>query len=110
MKPSDGTSPELEYIDFAGLGSRIFTVKGEDIFIGMDKVPEPLRIKLREEAEYIVRSRLWEIFNASIVNEAANLALIQSKDWENINFAKALYHWSHFFANTLYTCSRLKKH
>lgn len=68
-------------------------------------VPQ-IRSLLRDEAKNLQNTRLWEILNASVINEAYNLALIQSKDFNNVQFAKALKHWNHFMLNAIYLLSK----
>lgn len=92
--------------DFRAAQSRIFQVSGDQIYIGGDKIADDLRSTLRDEAVYISNSRLWELLNNSVTNEAANLALVQSTDWEGVQFAKALHHWAHYFRNVLYTSAK----
>lgn len=88
--------------NFTLLKKRVFTERAGVIYIGGEKVTPDIRGILRDEAEYIAKSRLWEIFNASILNEAYRIALIQSKDFNEVEIAKMLHHWQHFFVNTLH--------
>lgn len=61
-----------------------------------------MRELLREQARYITTSQLWEVFNAAIINEAADLALVQSTSFDDVAFAKALHHWGHVFRNAMF--------
>ena len=90
--------------NFEAMQRAILTIDGDTLFIGGEKMSADMRSALRDEARYIQGSRLWELFNNAIINEAATTALLQSTDFDQVRFAKALYHWAHFFRNTLYTC------
>ena len=67
-------------------------VKGE-IFIGGEKIRPELRDILREQAKYLSTSQIYEVFNSTIKNEAFDLALNKSKDWDHVLYAKALAYW-----------------
>lgn len=99
--PSEKSPPR-----FTDAGSRVFVKRAGTVFIGQEPVTEQLRQVLRDEAEYIQHSRLWEILNASVTNEAYSLALIQSKDFDSVQFAKALHHWAHFMRNVVHTLAK----
>ncbi len=79
---------------FLDVESRVFTKVGENIYIGRDKVDATLRSVLRDEAKNLQTTRLWEILNASVINEAYLWALDLSKDMELVTSAKMLKHWS----------------
>ncbi len=104
--PSRQPRKTEEVPSFTDIESRVFTSQGGSIFVGTEKVTEALRSTLRDEAEYIANSRLWEVLNASVVNESYRLALIQSGgsgDVEkDVQFAKALHHWGHFMRNVIH--------
>ncbi len=77
---------------FNKLNKNIFEIKGKDILIGGEIIkPEFLGI-LKEQAQYLSTSQLYEVYIDTLQNEAMNLSLIQSKDWEDVQFAKALWH------------------
>jgi len=93
--------PSEESPKFLDVESRVFTQVGKDVYIGRDRIDAALRSLLRDEAKSLQAMRLWEILNASAVNEAYNLALIQSADFDSVKFAKALKHWSFFMMNAV---------
>ena len=106
MKKSSQTSSKQDQSEkstpkFLDIESSVFTVVGKDIYIGKEKIPNVLRSLLRDESKNIQATRWWEILNASAINEAYNLALMQSTDFEQVSFAKALKHWSFFMMNVL---------
>lgn len=88
--------------DFATLEKRVFLASGGKVYIGGVEVTSDIRGILRDEATYIAKSRLWEIFNAAIINESAQQALNLSENWEGVLAAKQLHHWAYQFRNTLY--------
>ena len=90
--------------DFNEISKRVFDVK--NLTLGGEPIGADMLDILREEAKYFERSQLWEILNASILNEASNLALHQSTNWEHIKYAKALNNWSFFFKNVVHRLSK----
>lgn len=102
MKPEElEKSPDLSSIE-----SRIFSQQGESILIGGVKLPNEIRDILREQAKYLDSSQLWEILNASIADESVNLALIQSTNFDHVQFAKALWHYSSFMKKIVLLLSK----
>lgn len=92
--------------NFLEVEANVFTKVGDDIYIGKTKIEEAFRSTLRDEAKAMQVGRLWEILNASVINEAYNLSLIQSKDWDHIQFAKAMKHWSSFMMNVIHQLAK----
>jgi hypothetical protein len=68
----------LPLIDFSTVESRIFTQENGKFFIGGVEITPQVKDLLKEQARYIQSSQLFELLNATIVNEAGNLALVQS--------------------------------
>ena len=79
---------------FLDVESRVFTKVGQDIYIGRDKIDAQLRSVLRDEAINLQTTRLWEILNASVINESYLWALDLSEDFTLVQSAKMLKHWS----------------
>lgn len=96
----------LDSPDFKTLESRVFTASGGKVFIGGEEVTEQLLSTLKDEAKYISKSRFYEVFSATVTNESANMALIQSTEWGHIETAKMLHHLGHVLNNMLYTLSK----
>lgn len=86
---------------FTSLEARVFSEQNGVIFIGTQKIPAEIRDLLREQAKYLQTSQLWEIVNATLTDEASKIALIQSTDFDQVRFAKALYHWNHVMKNMI---------
>lgn len=93
--------PEESPIDFFSLESKMFSQKGDNIFIGGVLVTEQMRGILRDQAKSFQTTNLFEILNATITNETSNLALIQSSNFEHVQYAKALHHWNHVLKNLI---------
>lgn len=91
---------------FTEVEQHVFAERGGNVFIGGIEVTPQLRSTLRDEAEYIQSSRLWEVLNASILNEAYDIALIKSKDFDQVLSAKLLHHWAHFMRNVIHTLAK----
>lgn len=82
-------------VDFVAAAARVFK-QNEDtkvITIGGYEVKNEIRELLREQADYLLRSEVYEIFEATLTNEAARLALA-SGNFEHVQFAKALQYWN----------------
>ena len=88
------------------LTSKVFTEKNGKIFIGGKELPEVSLSTLKDEARYIQNSRLWEIINATIINESSNMALIQSANWDHVLSAKQLHHWGFVMRNMLHALNK----
>lgn len=102
--PEDPSEESLP--SFLSLESRIFTEIGGDVYLGKEKVSMEMRGILRDQARYIQSSQLWEIVNASSTNEAYSLALIQSTDFDQVRFAKAVKHYAHFVRNIVHALAK----
>lgn len=76
------------------------------MYLGKEELLPDLRSLLKDQAKGVETSQLWEIMNASITQEAANLALIQSTNFNHIEFAKALHHWATFMRRVIHTLSQ----
>lgn len=92
--------------DFKELSKRVFDKKGFQVLIGGLELSKESRDLFREQAKYIDKSELWETIHASLANEAIDLALIQSKDFDAVQFAKALWHLSTFMRNVVLQLSK----
>jgi hypothetical protein len=88
----EGLSEEL--IDFSKTSKRIFSENKGVFYIGGLEINEQMRNILREQSNYILTSQIFEVLDATIVNESASLALLQSTNYEHVQFAKALFHWN----------------
>ena len=93
MKKLSPTSSKQDQLLISEVHSRVFRQLTDGIYIGPHKIDDSLRKALRDEAHYFINSRLWEIFNATIINEASSMALQDSKDWNHVLSAKQLFYW-----------------
>ena len=89
-------------VDFSSLESKVFIQQGNNIYIGGILVNDQMRGILRDQAKSFQTTNLFEILNATITNEAGNLALIQSANMEHVQYAKALHHWNHVLKNMIH--------
>src|ERR1035437_2729131 len=87
---------------FLSLESKVFTEHKGKIYIGKEEIKPELLAILKEQAKYLESSQIYEILNATIINEANNMALIQSTEWEHILSAKMLHHWNYVLRNMVY--------
>lgn len=97
------TSPKVNF-NFAN--ENVFTTKGDTVFIGRQPIDNALRGVLRDEALYIDKSRFWELLSASIIQESADMALLQSAEWNHVLSAKMLHHWMHVMRNMLHALKK----
>ena len=88
-------------VKFSDLSKRVFEENRGSIKIGGELIKPELLDLLREQAIYLSTSQLYEILLCTLKDEAANLALIQSKDWDSVQFAKALHHTAFVLENMI---------
>lgn len=93
MKKLSQTSLKSDQLLIHETEQRVFRQQTDGLYIGTDKIDNVLRSVLRDEAVYILNSRIWEVLNATIVNEASSLALKNSMNWDHVLSAKQLYYW-----------------
>ncbi len=91
---------------FAESESRVFREDKGTFYIGNDEIDPTLLSYLKDEAEIIQKTRLWEILSKSILNEAYHLSLIQSTSWDHVQFAKSLNHWNIFMQKVIHKLSK----
>ena len=76
------------------------------ITLGGVKIDHSIRSVLKDEADYIQRSKIWEIISSTIVNESYNISLKQSANWEHVLSAKQLYHWNYVMKKILHAFNK----
>lgn len=90
-----------DQLNYNSIEEKVFTEVNGKIYIGREEIKPELLDILREQARYLKTSQLYEVFSNTIKNEAANLALIQSKNFEEVLSAKMLWHWNFVFENMI---------
>ena len=76
--------------DFIELSKSVFESSGDVIRIGGFELTKEQRSLLKDQATNFMSSQLWEVISSTLINEASNLALKKSANWDHVNFAKAL--------------------
>lgn len=104
-----GLSPSLK-ADFKALEKHVFykNPKTGVVSIGGMPIDDQMRETLREETDYILRSNFLEIFDATLTNEAADMALIQSANMDHVQVAKMLHHLNFVWKNMLLSLAKPK--
>ena len=97
---------KLDELDISIAETRIFAERAGKFFIGGVEIDTQTRELLRDQAQYLQTSHLWEILDATITNESAKLALIQSTDFDQVRSAKMLYHWNHVLKNMIHLLAK----
>ena len=87
--------------NFKTTESKVFTEFKGKVYIGTEEIRPEIKAILKDQAKNWLTSQLYEILDATITNEAYNLALIQSKDMDNVYSAKMLHHWNFVLKNIL---------
>lgn len=95
----DTTTDQLP--NFNSIESRIFTEYKGNIYLGKEKIKPDVRELLKDQSKWLLTSQLYDILRATITNEASNLALVQSKEWDHVLSAKMLWHWQFVLENLL---------
>lgn len=93
--------PSDQSLNLDSISKRVFEERKGQIYIGNELIKPEILDVLKEQARYLETSQLYEILRATIINESADLALKQSQNWEQVQFAKALHHWVYVFDNIL---------
>lgn len=84
---------------FTDVQSRVYTeIKGK-VYIGTEEIQPAVLAILKDQAQNFKTSQLYEIIKATLQNEASTLALIQSTKWEDVNYAKSLWHVQYVIDN-----------
>lgn len=99
-------APSSPNIDYDALLRNVFTVRNGEILVGGEKLADDVRSLMRDEARFILNSELWRVLHASIINEAVDMALFQSADWDHVLSAKQLHHYAHFMRNVIHMLSK----
>lgn len=71
----------------------VFVEKNGQIYIGGELVTQQMRSLLRDQAKQLQSSNLYEIINATAINESFNL-FTQAGNMEHVQYAKALIYWN----------------
>lgn len=87
--------------NFEKLSTRVFEVKKGTIYIGGEEIRPDVLVVLKEQARYLSTSQFYDILKSTIINESSELALKQSTKWEDVEFAKALYHIQYVLNNMI---------
>lgn len=94
-------------INFEDIAKRIFTKdKAGKVFIGGIEITPSVLEALQDQALNLKTTQLYDILLCTLKNEAANLALVQSKNWDNVQFAKALHHVTYVLENLIINLTR----
>ena len=93
-------------LNFTDSERRVFSVVKGKIYIGGEEIKPDLLDVLKQQARTFKISEFYEVFSASVLNEAYDLALKQSTNWDHVQFAKALKHWHYFLDNMFETLTK----
>lgn len=88
-------------LKFKEIENKIFSKEKGVIRIGGEELTKQARDLFREQAKYLQTSQIWEVIDATITNEASSLALLQSTNFEQVQFAKALFYWKTSMENMI---------
>ena len=82
------------------LEKRIFREDKGKIYIGGEQIKAGALDLLKEQARYIKTSQFYEVLHATLINESYKL-LIESKNWDNVQFGKSLKYLDTIIGNML---------
>lgn len=95
---------------FLSLEDNVFKkLKDGRIFIGKREATKELLSSLKTDAERFVTTRLFQILSDTITNEAYDIALKQSKNFEEVLNAKMLSHWNFVLTNMVLELAKPQK-
>lgn len=92
--------------NFLSVEDKVFTEYKGEIYIGREKIKPEILDVLKEQARYFKTSNLYEVLRSTIINEAHNAALIQSKNYEEVMSSKMLYHWQFVLDNIIHKLTK----
>ena len=94
-------------INIEEITKKVFLVdKVGKIFIGGKEIEPSLLEALKDQAENFKTTQLFEIILSTLKNEACELAVQQSKEWNHIEYAKALWHVQYVLENILFNLTK----
>lgn len=93
---------------FSNIEDRVFSEKKGKIYIGKEEIKADVRELLKDQSNWLQSSQWYEIFRATILNEAFDIALNQSTDFDQVRFAKAMKHWQLVMDNILLRLTQSK--
>lgn len=100
MKSQSQNSLNLDQQKVSKFENLVFLEKNGQIYIGGELVTEQMRSLLRDQAKQLQSSNLYEIVNATIIDEGHRLFL-QSGNMEHVQYAKALIYWNQVLAKMI---------
>jgi hypothetical protein len=96
-------------LEFNKIAPKVFAVQGDKVFLGGEEVTPQIKSILADQAHNLLTSQLWEILYSSIVNEAYDISLRQSTDFNHVLSAKMLHHWAHYTKNIIIKLAKFSK-
>lgn len=106
LLPKQDQSEELQLPKFTDSESRVFTELKGKFYIGTEEIQPAVLSILKDQAANFKTSQLYEVIIATLQNEASNLALVQSTKWEDVNYAKALWHVQYVITNMIHKLTK----
>lgn len=101
---------EEQLEQFNDISKKAFKVEAGKIHIGGVEVSDELLRVLKDQAFSFKTTNLYEVMRATILNEAYDVALVQSGKSgsveEDVRYAKAMKHWQYVIDNILLNLSK----
>jgi len=97
---------EDQLVDYNKIELNTFKEVNGKMFIGNEEVKPELLDVLKTQAKNLSTSEIYEIFKSTLINEAADIALNQSQNYEHVLFAKAIKHWVFVMDNIIMKLSK----
>ena len=79
--------------NFEKLATRVFEDRKGTIYIGGEEIRPDVMVVLKEQANYLKTSQFYDILKSTIINESSEIALKQSKNFDEVTAGKMLFHW-----------------
>lgn len=64
---------------------------------------------LQRDAEVFLNTRLFDVLNKTIQDEAYSMSLIESKEWNHVLSAKMLHHWNYVLVQMIIKLASVDK-
>lgn len=97
MKAVDSLPPTTLDLSLHLNSKLVFEEKNGKLYIGGEAIEPALRDVLREQARYLETSQLWEIMTNTAKDQAVEIGLTDSLNWDHVLSAKALRYWNGIF-------------
>ncbi len=100
---------EDQLVTFSDNHFRVFREHKGKYYLGDKEMTQQELDILKRDAEVFLNTRLFEVINSTVQDEAYRMSLIGSTDWNHVLSAKMLHHWNFVMVNMLIKLASVDK-